>query len=257
METNSPILTQKEYLNSSRYNTGRIIEYDIKAANVNVLYHEGVFSKDKYDYLISLPKTSREIAVGNIIREDKTIYHTLMNGIFKFRRQLIESNDIQEDEIVRIATDAVYVNRFSDLRYTKFDNIEFVKKSESSNMMILLDLIIFSKYFDNNIDIDVKGLGKSAIYHQQYMLSLIANVIYMFERVSLEDAIGYLVSMYEQYVRRELPLGFYRELNPNSGYLVKPYNMCVYEVPDLSMVDINYNIRYLRELHNILLEYFV
>ena len=41
-----------------------------------------------------------------------------MTGILKFRHLLVESNDIKEDEIVRLATDAIYVNRFIDLKYT-------------------------------------------------------------------------------------------------------------------------------------------
>ena len=250
------ILESKDWLSSIRYHSGRIIEYDIKSANANVLYREGAISKETYDYLIRLPKIEREIAVGKMEQRDSALYHTLMNGIFKLRRQLIEENNIQEEEIVRVATDAIYINRFDNLKYTKFDNVTFVPKSEYSNMMILLDLIVFSRYINNNIDIDVKGLGNSMQYHQQYMLSLIANVIYMFERVSLLDSIRYLTQMYEQYVKLQLPIGFYRELNPYSGYRVKNMNMVVFEGSDVNMVDIGYNIRYLRELHNILFENF-
>lgn len=250
------VLNKKEYVGPSRYYTGRIVEYDIKAANINVLYHEGVLDKEKYDYYCRLPKDAREVAIGKLIQQDNTIYDVLMAGILKFRHLLVESNDIKEDEIVRLATDAIYVNRFIDLKYTKFDNVEFVKKSESSNMVKLLDLLIFSNYINNNIDIDVKGLGNSINLHQQFMLSLIANVIYMFERVSLEDAISYLTQMYESYVRLQLPIGFYRQLNPNSGYLLKGFNMMVYDVTDINMIDINYNLQYLRELHNILFERF-
>ena len=250
------LLDKKEYVGPSRYYSGRIIEYDIKSANINILYHEGVLNEEKYNYYSKLPKDAREVAIGQLMQRDNTIYHVLMNGILKFRRMIVESNNIKEEEIIRLATDAIYVNRFTDLAYTKFDNIEFVKKSESSNMVRLLDLLIFSKYIDNNIDIDVKGLGNSTYLHQNFMLSIIANVIYMLERVSLEDAISYLTQMYEQYVRLQLPTGFYRQLNPYSGYLIKGLNMIIYDETDISMIDINYNLQYLRELHNILFERF-
>ena len=253
---NSDILTKENYLIPSRYVSGRIVEYDIKAANANVMYHEGLLNESQYKYFISLPKIDREIALGNLQRQNNTIYRRYIEGILKFRQKLIETNNIQEDEIIRIAKDAIYVNRFDDLKYTKFDNVEFAKKSESSNMIQLLDLIIFSKYINNTIDIDVKGLGKNTELHQQFMLSLIANVIYMFERVSLLDSISYLTHMYEQYVKKQLPIGFYRQLNSQSGYLIPMYNMIVFEGSDLSMIDISYNITYLRELHNILFEQF-
>ena len=255
---NSNILNKKEYLCPSRFNTGRIIEYDIRAANINVLFYKKVISEDKYKYLNNLPKMQREIVVGNMIRRDNTLYRILSDGILEFRDKFIEYNNIKEEEIMRIANDAIYVNRYDTLKYTKFDNVEFVPKNEYSNMTRLLDLIIFSKYIDNNIDIDVKGLGKNAKLHQQYMLSIIANTIYLYQRVSLQDAIKYLSNMYEQYVRRQLPIGFYRQLNSYSGYLVLPYNMIILDVNinDINMVDIRYNLSYLRELHNILFENF-
>ena len=254
IEKDNPILTKKEYLGPSRYNTGRIIEYDIKSANINVLFNKGVIDKSKYDYLNNLPKMQREIVVGNMIKENPSIYHILLNGILEFRNLLVESNDIQEEEVVRVATDAIYVNRFDDLKYTQFDNVIFAKKSEYNNMVKLLDLIVFSKYINDNIDIDIKGIGNNSIYHQQFMFTLIANAIYLLERVSVEDALIYMTDMYERYVSRKLDIGFYRQLNSDSGYLIPMYNMVVYNASDINIVDINYNIQYLRELHNIIFE---
>ena len=264
IQDDNPILTKKEWLDPSRYHTGRIIEYDIKSANINVLYNIGTIDGDMYQKLNSVPKQDREVAVGKMIAEDKTLYDALMKGILRFRKELVRSNNIQEEEVVRVATDAIYVNRFDDLRYTEFGNVKFVQKTISSNMVALLDLLVFSNYTNNNIDIDVKGLGKSVEYHQQYMLSLIANVIYMFERVSIVDALNYLTHMYEQYVNLQLPIGFYRQLNPASGYMIKntdfevpgKFGLMVYDVSDISAVDIGYNISYLRELHNIIFENF-
>lgn len=251
------ILSKKDYISPIRFHTGRIIEYDIKSANINVLYHEGALDDEKYHYLSSLPKMDREIAVGMMMRQDSTLYRTLIDGILKFRYSLIKSNDIQEKEIVRLATDAIYVNRFSNLKYTKFDNVEFLPKNEYSNMTILLDLIILSKYVDNTIDIDVKGLGNVSNLHQQYMLSMIANAIFLLDRVSVEDALKYVSNMYVDYTNRRLPIGFYRELNTESCYTIPMYNnMKVSELQDISLVDIGYNIQYFRELYNIIFERF-
>ena len=256
IQDDNPILTNKEWLSPSRYHTGRIIEYDIKSANINVLYSLGAINEETYQYLNSVPKQDREVAIGRMIGQDDTLYRTLIAGILNFRKQLVRSNNIQEEEVIRVATDAIYVNRFDDLKYTEFGNVRFVPKTVSSNMMSILDLLVFSNYIDNNIDIEVKGLGKNSALHQEYMLSLIANVIYMFERVSLIDALNYLTHMYEQYVTLQLPAGFYRELNPVSGFRVKNTTMVIYEATDLSMIDIGYNISYLRELHNIIFEKF-
>ena len=256
MIVNKDILTKKNYITQSRYNSGRIIEYDIKQANINILLKYGAINNDEYNYLSRVPKAQREIIVGNMIKKDNSLYHIISDGILKYRYKLLESNNIEDKEIMRIANDAVYINRYSNLKYTKFDNIEFVNKGEYTNMVKILDLIIFSKYLNNNIDINVKGLGKNDILHQQYMISLIANSIYIFERVSIQEALKYISQTYELYVKKQLPIGFYRELNPISGYRLKYNNMCIYEINDIDNIDINYNISYIRELYNIIFEYF-
>jgi hypothetical protein len=84
------------------------------------------------------------------------------------------------------------------------------------------------------------------------------STITLLERSSINDAIGYLSDICEQYLKRELPVGYYREFNSASLYKVSLYDVSygLYNASDLdkASIDINYNYTILRELWSILVE---
>ena len=89
----------------------KIYEYDIKQANISVLYAQGKLSDYIYKRLSHSDKYSREIYIGKMIAEskDKTIDHSIKMGIQEAKREFIYWNEISEDSIVRIANDALYI----------------------------------------------------------------------------------------------------------------------------------------------------
>lgn len=253
------VLEQTSYNHPSRYISGRIVEYDIKAANINTLYEAGAIDDKLYNYLLFLPKKDREVYIGKLIKTDHRYYDCIQNGIKSAKKKLIYSNgNIEVSDIVRIANDAVYINKSYDLCNTKFGNIEFKKSKPYSSMIRLQtkfnDLIIFFYYNDEGINIDVKGINKEyQLLHVDYMLTFIANVIYNLERVSIEDALNLVTSFYEDYISMKLPLGYYRELNYVSLYRLKYVNYAV-ENPSNEEIDINFNLYIIRDLYSIILE---
>lgn len=240
----------------SRYVSGRIVEYDIKAANINVLFYMGKISEEEYRKLSMMEKIDREVTVGNWIKEGRYKDADIQEGIGIILEQFIRENHIQKDEIIRIANDAIYIDRMVDLTHLKYGNVEIRPKLRASNMVVLGKVIIFSWYDNNNINIEVKGLGQNMYLHQQYLLSIIANTIFMFERVGVDEAIQYLTEFYEHYIHRELPPEYYRTFDSFSCYITPYPGFSVTEVSDVSMIDIGYNLTVLRELFSILMENF-
>ena len=177
----------------------------------------------------------------------------------KYRELLFKTNKIQDNEVVRIAKDAVYILRSYNLSNLEFGKVVFRPKLTASSMINLNKILVFSQY--NNLDqieIEVKGLGKNDELHQNGMLSLIANIMYMVDRVGITDAIQYLQEIYSQYVSLQLPLDYYREFNSYSNYSIKGTSLHPLFVDESyrGLVDISYNIQYLRELYSILLSIF-
>lgn len=263
------IITKQNYLTSTRYISGRIVEYDLKSANISVLKNRDIITNEDYEKLKNLPKDIREKEIGLREKADPSIYTEIQLGIREAKLLLSEQNNLDEEQIVRIANDALYINSPLDLKFTKFgEYIEFKHKSEYDIYCNLNGIIIFCKFSDDNIHIDVKGLGDNSNLHQDYMVYTIMYTIALLERSSVVDAIQYLNEICEQYIHRQLPIGYYREFNSQSLYRIiynivggtfeKPYitNVamnCLSDV-DISVVDINYNYTVLRELWSILFE---
>ena len=257
------------YLSPYRYISGRIIEYDIKSANISCLRQGNFITEEDYQYLVRLPKQQREIEIGLRIKQDPKIYTNIQKGIKWAKKQLIECNNVDPESIIRIANDAVYINSTIDLPNIKFgEYIQFVPKSVS-NIFLNLNKTILLLSFDNNgkIHVDVKGIGDNKIaLHENYMISAIVTVIAYLERSGVQEAVSYLSELCMYYVRYELPIGYYREFNTVSSYRMKhifgqydPFNGDSFGADNLEeaakySLDINYNYSILRELWSILLE---
>lgn len=259
------IINKQNYITPSRYISGRIIEYDIKAANISILRQKNIISQEQYEYLNNLPKINREIEIGLMEKQDYSIYETLQDGIIEAKHDLISFNKIDEDQIIRIANDAVYINSDIDLKFTKFgDFVEFRNKSEYNVFCKLNNLVIFCKFLDNgDINLDIKGLDKTNTVleiHKNYMASIIVSTIVLLERSGIQSAIDYLSKICENYIKRKLPIEFYREFNNDCVYkLVQMNSFANFGISsvsesDINLIDISYNYSILRELWSILLE---
>lgn len=243
------------YITPMRYVSGRIVEYDIASANITMLHMYGKIDSYTYNYLKSLPKYNREIEVGLLIKSDISYYNIIRDGIIDAKRVLFNSNNIDPASVVRIANDAVYINSSVDLKYCQFNDVVFKKKSVSSAMLKLDKLIIFFWYNDDGLNIDVKGMNEMVqSLHSEYLLSIIAEAIYIMERVSMDDALKFVGDFYKDYINLKLPKEYYRELNPQSLYHFKNSNFYLSSIESVYDLDINYNLYIIRELWSIILE---
>lgn len=267
MENFKGILDRIEYFTPIRYTSGRIVEYDGKAANINALKLTGKIDDTMYNYLNNLPKRDREIYIGKLTRTSRSYYDAIQNGIMKCKTELIRQNHIEPSQIIRIANDAVYINTPYDLKHTSFfDNqFEFRIKSISNVAMYISDEVsIFVSFLQNDqISIDVKGISDDLLqFHQMYMLGFLANLVRSVERSGIDAAIQYYNQFYKDYINLNLPIGFYREFSSSSMYSLKDVDdlwhmsLGVTVLPEgttVDMIDINYNLNVLRNIWTILL----
>ena len=250
------LASSNSYITPLKYVSGRIVEYDIKSANITMLRKYNIIDENYYNFLASLPKQNREVEIGLLIKSDHKIYETIKNGIIKAKKELFSTNNIDINSIVRIANDAVYINSSNDLKFTKFDIVEFKQKSINNSFLKLDKLLIFFSCINDDLDIDIKGINKSLqLLHENYMITFLANIIYLIERVSIIDAIQALNDFYIKYINLKLDKGYYRELNENSLYKIKYSNFYISSIDNIEDIDINYNLYLLRELYSILIQY--
>lgn len=260
------LVSKTEYSNPLRYISGRIIEYDMRAANISCLAEANAISPEQYIFLLNAPKMEREIVIGKAIKTDPHLSTVIRSNIRIFKEELIKANQVQPGSIVRVANDAVYINNPIDLKQTKFGNyIEFKQKSIYNVYIKLNRLVIFSKLLGNGTaDIDIKGINDNlAELHCPYMISAIVTAIMLTERSGISDGLNYISHIIEEYVNLRLPIGFYREFNSNSCYRMKQstnyhsINSLGISILDESykpLLDIQYNLSVLREFWSILVE---
>lgn len=244
---------QINYVCPDRFVSGQIIEYDIKQANISMLYKYGGIDQQKYEFLKNIPKYNREVIVGNMIKEDKKIYNIIQKGIKESKVQLFDANDIKSYEVIRIANDAVYVNRINGLKYTEFDGVKFVQKSKSTCYLKLNNILFFINC-GNDINVDIKGLGDNYGIHTP-MISIIVNIINELYFMDVKSAMNSLNSFIEDYIKLNLGAEYYRELTPEAKYRVIGGQFFLSEIEYIRPeIDINYNLYILRELASILYE---
>ena len=261
---------KREYFCNSRFISGRIMEYDIRAANISMLREYGSVNDEYYNYMLSVNKEYREEFVGWQIRKEKEenkgvksileaseTYRIIYQGIENAKLQLFEANNIQPEEVIRIANDAVYINRPYDLEVTRFGNfIEFKQKMVAETAIKLSPTIVIFYWSDiNGLNIELKGISNEAIKqeHSNYILGFIGSVLLTYERAGTVDAIHLIEDFYNDYINRRLPVQFYKELTPKSLYKVINSPYYISDPPDINMIDISYNGNLIRELWKILL----
>ena len=257
------------YFYPARFISGRIMEYDIKAANISMLRSANLLNDDFYRFLLTANKQYREEFIGWQIKKEKEesgsrsalegsiTYRTIYNGIRDAKIKLFELNNIQPNEVINIANDAVFINRSSNLDFTKInDFVEFKLKMIAESVIKLSTTLYIYFWHDNNgLNLEVKGIGEDNIValHQPYMLSFIGSVLLTYERAGITDAIHLIEDFYNDYVNRRLDKNFYRELSPSSMYKVVNSGYYLYDIENINLLDISYNGNLIRELWKIMI----
>lgn len=237
-----------------------IREYDISKANINILFKYGVITKQQYDQYYVMDRQVRQISIGMLLRERPEVNEILRNGIQEAKRCFFEANNIQEQDILSIKNDAVFIiNKIPTV--TKFDNIEFSMKNIYTSYYKLdnIELYYFFDIVSGLEKLDVKGINDEKLkLHKGYFMEFLEVCFNSAQTYPLEETIDIVTSFYIRYINLELEPQYYREFNSLSMFRLKAisdyYNsMGVPDIDDdqLSNVDIIYNLNLIRILHQI------
>ena len=251
-----------------------IWEYDIRRANINILYAYGIITYNEYNQLCNVPKYVREVYIGKKQQQEQEnskysiTLETIKKGIIEAKNEFLISNKIQPRNIVRIANDAVYVINPFPLQYTKFDInknnifIEFACKNHFSTALKFSNkvLVFFGITKDDNFNVDVKGINDEILnrgIHQEF-LSLICEILFYKERTDQTTVLNIFNDYYQKYINLELPINYYREFNSGSAFRLKMKSNLSYipgptqldESFDKNKLDISCNLTLLRELYS-------
>jgi hypothetical protein len=221
---------------------GEIIEYDIKAAGLNLAKEFGYIDKKILDKLESMSKKDRNIQMGLLKKKDEQLSKKENEAFIEARKLFIVTNKLDVEDIVAIKKDAIFVSRRCNNR--KFGNIEFIPKNKYTSYMELNKL----EFYYNSNQLDVKGIGDSVYdQHRDYMIDFFKTYFSLMEIDNKAKLINYITNFVYRYKSRLLDLRYYRELNVQSTYRLniivekKVYGLDNIDDSSFETIDISYN----------------
>jgi hypothetical protein len=188
-----------------------IREYDMVNAGINILYHNGIFSDEDYADLNSMDKLSKNIAVGKFLRDNADISEALMEEFINIRKELFEINGIQDDDILSIKKDAVFIinKRLNNLQLN--DNYRFQEKNKYSGY-INIDRKEFYYSIDKR-EFDIKGFSKDIKnHHKGYLFKELEELLYLDMNNEKNMVFERLIQLKVDFIERNLDKGYYYDI---------------------------------------------
>lgn len=232
-----------------------IYEYDISKANISILLNEGLITTKQFQEFYEMPREERQIKIGLMQRNDKSLVKSLESGFEKARQNLCISNNIQDDEIISIKKDAMFVCR--PLETTQFGAVRFLLKNVYNMMVKIFKIELYFNADERGYVLDVKGIKQEKLLsHQDYYIRFLCELFNMILYGRYKQAIQYVMEFIRLYNNRELSVEYYREFNSDSMFrcpstMTFIYTMDCCDESSKKYLDITYNQKFNTELYKV------
>ena len=197
----------------------RITEYDIHSANLSILRTYRKLKPSTIDDLESLPKHDRQVIIGKLQREDPSIKKVIAKGIIRAKEMLFQENGIQDEDVLSIKNDAVFVIG-RKLKKTTFG--EFIEFRAKNTFSLYLQLDKIEYYYDKaNDQVIIKGIKDSVLEDpdiQAGMMNFFRTIMKYLCYDRRDKVREYLIEFSDAYKKKKLPIQYYKELSGSCVY---------------------------------------
>jgi len=193
------------------YLKNKITEYDMQNAGINILYHNGVFTKEQYDNLNRMSKLEKNIVVGKFLKNNPDISEALMDEFIKIRYDLFLLNDLHDEDVLSIKKDAIFIVDKSLKHLELNENYRFTKKNSYEGY---INVIGKEFYYKNLTDgFDIKGISKRVKEVQNgFMFKRMAEILSLDMNGNKDLAFEKLIQLKLEFLNFELPKQFYYDI---------------------------------------------
>lgn len=183
---------------------GNIMEYDMVAASVSVSERFNLLDKSVTDQLKLLPKEKREIKMGLLQRDNPEFSSQLLSGIRDIRRKFIETNKIDEHDIMSLHSDAIIFNSTNKI-VSIIEGVE-LKHKQTWSSYVRYNRI---EMFYNDGELEYKGISGDSL--NQHTMGIHKHLLNVFSKLDNYDdsVISYLSRFQTQYLQDKLPDYYY------------------------------------------------
>lgn len=229
-----------------------IVEYDISKANISILREMGVIEHDTYEHMKFADRTSRQIFIGLLIKEDPTIQEQLNKGLEIAREMFCSSLKLDDTDILHVVKDAIFVVKpitFHGLpdSVQVSDLVTFTCRGRYTNYMKLFPGMYV--YHDAGAPVRVRGMSEECqMLHKNFFLATIKSILDIRQMVGFSAAYNLVKASYKQLISHKGDVRYMRRFDSNSLYDFKDIsNFCKFQADYLSegaemMVDPSFNI---------------
>lgn len=181
-----------------------IVEYDMVAASLSISERFKLLEPGIIEELKLLPKEKRTKRVGLLQREDKIFSEQLISGIKDIRRKFIEQNNLTENSIISLHSDAIFLTSKKEIK----DNIEGVEFKHKNTWCSYLKYDGMEMFFDGE-SITYKGISRDIL--KQHTLGLCKFLFGVFLKLENYDPsiLKYLNRFQKEYLTDKLPQYYY------------------------------------------------
>lgn len=225
----------------------KITEWDIQSAGFSVIKFRKLLPDDMIERWEKLDKKVRTIREGKLQRQKPIIGEEIINTLKKVRKAFTMMNALEPRNILSIKKDAIFVIN-KPIKNTVIKDYFTFRNKGSYTSYIYINKKEF--YFDSVRNIlDVKGFSDENFK----LFDDIRMILRSAEKLDADQLYNILKKYRQQYLRRELPLETYKELDSGkfrvNGYLFDAVDEHVRMDIDISQ---NY-LTYILPLFNIML----
>ena len=181
-----------------------IVEYDMQQASLNVSRRFHLIPDEKIDILERMPKEKRTKDVGLMQRNNKELSDNIINGILQTRKEFIQTNQLTEDHIVTLHSDALMFIQNKVIK-DKIHGVPFIQKHAWTSYLRYGRVEMF--YIDGTID--YKNIPKPML--QQHTLGLNQYLLKIFRMLEDNDwdIFEYLSRFQKMYLQDKLDECYY------------------------------------------------
>lgn len=190
-----------------------IVEYDMVAASISVSERYHLLDDSTIQQLKLLPKEKRTKRVGLLQRDDKQYSEQLISGIIETRRKFIETNNLNEESVLSLHSDAILFSSNKKI-ITNIEGVEFKHKHTWSSYMRYKGIEMF--YADSYIT--YKNIPQDML--NQHTLGINKFLREVFDKIENYDysVLKYLSKFEKMYLQDKLPEYFYIPFGRNGVY---------------------------------------
>jgi hypothetical protein len=229
--------------------------YDLRAAGLSAARELDLIPEAEFSRLMGLPKKQRQVAVGKMYREDPAFGSAVEARIAEAMSTFISENGLAQEDIISVKRDAVYSKKpCSSLSVGEF--LSFRESAKFSSFVKAPGLEFYYSSWDNTYE--VKGISpERLVLHSGFMLDALIGIMSTAEQDDKSLVVMRARKLHEDYVTASLPVGFYRELNPESMFRfegkIGTLGLLSDSAMDLESIDHRYNLMVMIEFFGNLL----